>query len=144
MSVANERIEEPAEAEHDAQLKRLGELLSEGAVEEARSLIREMADRWPDSPRVQHYARVLAPPVVRVRPGRSGRGRSRELGWLREHGHEYPDQWLALLGDQLIAADPSVGKVMDVMNEVPGGSEALLHFQPGVQPWIRHRPGGGT
>src|SRR5262245_31299314 len=110
MAVASEKSLIPAEAEHDATLKHLGALIGEGAVEEARALVKELEARWPDSPRVQHFARVLAPPVVRVRPG-SGRSRDREFAWLREHAHEYPDCWLALLGDQLIAADPSVGKV---------------------------------
>jgi hypothetical protein len=85
---------------------------------------------------VQHFARVLAPPVVRVRPGR-GRSRDREIAWLREHAHEYSDCSLALLGDQLVAADPSLGKVMDIVRATPGAQDAILYFRPGDQPWIR-------
>lgn len=52
-----------------ADLKRLGEMLAEGDVEGARAWVSELQTRWPESERVRHYARVLAPPTVRVVPG---------------------------------------------------------------------------
>jgi hypothetical protein len=113
-----------------AELERLEQMLGRGAVEEARALVREMPDRWPDSPKVRQYARVLAPPEVRLGDRGSGRSRDLEHAWLREHAQEYPGCWIALLGDRMVAADPSVATVYAAMRDLPGGTEALLHFQP--------------
>jgi hypothetical protein len=45
-----------------ADLTRLGRLLEIGDVEGARSFVKELEGRWPESERVRHYVRVLAPP----------------------------------------------------------------------------------
>jgi hypothetical protein len=108
----------------------LGQLLGEGAVEEARALVREAAQRWPDSPKVQKWARVLEPPKVRVLEPRRAIPRDKESAWIRQHAHEYPGRWLALRGDQLIAADADVAKVLEIINSTGHGEEFLLHFQP--------------
>ncbi|MEP7339291.1 MAG: DUF5678 domain-containing protein [Acidobacteriota bacterium] len=36
---------------------------------------------------------------------------SRELQWLKEHRHEYPEQWVALEGGRLIAHGPQAREV---------------------------------
>src|SRR4051794_34496356 len=80
-------------------LLQLRELLDKGDIEGARAQIQRLAGKWPESDHVQHLARVLAPPVVSLIPGRPGHSRQRERDWLREHSHEYAGCWLALLGD---------------------------------------------
>jgi hypothetical protein len=52
-------------------------LLTEGTVERARLVVRELERRWPESEDVQYWARVLAPPKTRVRHGERGRPLSR-------------------------------------------------------------------
>jgi len=38
---------------------------------------------------------------------------SRELQWVKEHRHEYVDQWVALDGDRLLASGPVAREVYD-------------------------------
>ena len=44
---------------------------------------------------------------MRLSPSRD---RSREIEWLRTNRAKYPDQWVVIEGDQLIAADPDALK----------------------------------
>jgi hypothetical protein len=111
-------------------LARLCCLLGEGAVSEARALVEEAQHRWPDSPQVQKWARLLEPPQARVCRGTNAPSRSQEYAWLREHAHEHPAQWLALLGDTLIAADANLTRVLEIVRETGRAGDTLLHFQP--------------
>src|SRR5229473_3101784 len=86
-----------------ADLQHLRDLLEADRVPEARRFVKELEQRWPEAERVQHYARVLEPPKVRMRPDIPARSREREWKWLEQHGREYPGCWLTIYGDQLIA-----------------------------------------
>ena len=112
-------------------LLRIRTLLEQHDIEGARAYVKDLAARWPDSAQVQHYARVLAPPVARVvEDSRPAKARDLELAWLREHGHEYPGCWLSILDDRLIAADPSLSAVIARTGEAVGDASALLFYQP--------------
>jgi hypothetical protein len=113
-----------------ADLSRLRDMVERSDVEGARAYVKELEQRWPDSHRVHHWARVLAPPVARRVPGKPGRSFAREHAWLREHRREYPGCWLAVLEDRLLDADPDVGTLLTRLRQTPGGKDALLHFQP--------------
>lgn len=115
-----------------AALERLRNLVGSSSIEEARSFARELARRWGTSEEVQYWTHVLAPPIVRVRHGERGRSLDRERAWLRLHAASYPGCWLALLGDQMVAADPDLGVVLRTVRQTPGAEQALLHFEPGV------------
>jgi len=114
-----------------ADLRRLNDMIERDAVEEARRYVEELEQRWPDSPRVRHFAVVLAPPVARSRPDLKPRRRDREWKWLQEHGHEYPGCWLAVHEDRLIAADPDRQIVVARVREELGDEGALFFHQPG-------------
>jgi hypothetical protein len=124
-------VEEP---ELTAALDHLRDLVGSGSIEEARAFIRELERLWGRSDEVQYWARVLAPPTVRVRHGERGRPLDRERAWLREHATAYPGRWLALLGDQLVAADPDLSVVLQKIHQTPGAEQALYHFEPPEHP----------
>jgi hypothetical protein len=113
-----------------ADLARLRQLLERGEVEEARDWASKLESRWPGSEAVRGYARVLAPPRVSVRPGHQGASRHLERAWLREHAGQYPGRWLAILDDQLLAADPDLRTVLATVQQTPDSRRPLLHFQP--------------
>jgi hypothetical protein len=113
-----------------ADLQHLRDLLEQDQVDNARRFVKELEQRWPTSDRVQHYARVLAPPVVRSRPDIPARSSEREWKWLEEHGHEYPGCWLAIYEDRLIAADPDRRVVTARATEALGEETYLLFHQP--------------
>jgi hypothetical protein len=126
-----ERTQNTEEAEALARLRRL---LEEGAVEEARRLAPEMTARWPASAAIQHLARVLEPPrVVPSPPGLRGRSFDREHAWLQQHAGEHPGCWLAIYGDQLIAANPDLSVVRRAIRAAIGDEMALLHYEPAEQ-----------
>lgn len=115
----------------NCELRRLRDLVDNGRVDEARVLIKEMEQRWPESAPVQHFARVLAPPKVLPPSGRPNRSFEREHAWLRQHAREYPGQWLAVLGGRLVAADRELSRVLELLRQTPNGNRALLHRQFG-------------
>jgi hypothetical protein len=138
-AVGTEDPDYPLTAEQlEHRLTQLREHVSNGQISEARADIQQMAVRWPDSERVQHWARVLAPPEVVPTTGPDPRSqpRDRERAWLREHGLEYPGCWLAVYEDSLIAADPDLRAVRAEARQKLGHRTALLHYQPGEP---RHR-----
>lgn len=122
-----------ADEELEQRLAQLRDDVSHSRVPEARAAVKDLAARWPDSPRVQYWASVLAPPVIVPTSGRDPRSRprDRERAWLREHRHEYPGCWLAVFEDRLIAADPDLAVVFREARRVLGTEGALLHYQTG-------------
>jgi hypothetical protein len=104
-----------------------------GHVDEARALVKELEARWPESERVQYWARVLAPPVVVPTPEahRNVRPLDREHAWLQKHRRAYPGCWLAVHEDRLIAADPDLGVVLAEARRQLGSEGAVLYWQPG-------------
>jgi hypothetical protein len=127
-----EKPRQPLRRLNDA-LIRIHDLINEGDLTGARQLVREMTQRWPDSERVRRLSTLLAPPTVSIRQGNMGRPRHEEHDWLREHAHEYPACWLAILGSRLIAASPDARVVIAAVRQDPTAAGALLHFQPGSQ-----------
>lgn len=116
--------------ELEADLDRLRQMVEASDVEGARAFVKEVEARWPDSDRVRHWARVLAPPVTRLVPGKKGRPYTQENTWLREHAQEYPGCWLAVQGDRLLAADPDFAVVLATVRQNEAADSALFHFQP--------------
>jgi hypothetical protein len=111
-------------------LLRLRGFLERSDIEGARAFVKELEHRWPESERVRHFARVLAPPVARTLPGVRIRRLDQEYAWLRAHASEYPGCWLAVLGDRLVAADPDFIAVMAIVRQSQDTEQPLLFFQP--------------
>jgi hypothetical protein len=118
----------PEDQELLAGLAQLRALLEQEDIEGARRYVRELEQRWPDSERVRHHARTLAPPTTRPRPDIKAVNRDRERGWLRAHAHEYPGCWIAVLGDQLVAADRELKVVVSRIRQDPALQDAILYF----------------
>lgn len=139
---ANERAEAEEAAALSVQLATLRTLIERGQVERARRLVNELEARWPDAARVRHFARVLAPPKGKVMEGRRYRSLDREREWLRAHAKEYPGCWIAVHGDQLVAADPHLPAVIATVRRDPATADAVLQFQPEtmVAKGSRHTP----
>jgi hypothetical protein len=64
---ANERPE-PQGGGVEAALAPLRVLLERGDEQGARRLVGELLKQWPDSPRLQHLSRILAPPPFALGP----------------------------------------------------------------------------
>ena len=132
-----ESLDPFAQSPHYLQeIAKLQSLLTRGKIEEARRFAGELEGRWPHSALVRRFARVLAPPVARVVPGRAGMSREqtvKESAWLRDHAHEYPGCWVVLDGDRLIAAHPSFHAAMEEADRRAGSELGSLHYvRPGT------------
>jgi hypothetical protein len=121
---------EDAEAALAADLGQLRALLERDAIEAARTLVRSLQEKWSGSDQVQHYARVLAPPRVRVEDSGERAAYKTERAWLRRHGGEFPGCWLAVHGDCLVGVSPDPDEVERQLEAYPRREAVLLHFQP--------------
>ncbi len=101
-----------------------------GDLEGARAPLRELQALHPEAAAVTDLARLLAPPGVRAVVRAPLRSMAAEHDWLHAHAHEHPGCWLALLGDQLLAADRDLREVVETARKTPGGERALLHYEP--------------
>jgi hypothetical protein len=127
-------VSPPTDGDLEQRLAQLRDAISRGGlVPKAREAVKELEARWPEDPRVQYWARVLAPPRVIPTPEahRHRRPLDRERAWLKQHAREYPGCWLAVYEDRLIAADPDFGVVLSEARRTLGEGKAFLHYQPG-------------
>ena len=139
VSVEIQRVSRPvaqdATPDLDRDMRELKDLVESDRVNDARVLVKRLVDRWPDSDRVKHWARVLAPPVARAVPGPPHRSMAAENAWFKSHGHEYPGCWIAVLGDQLLAADPSYKRVSECLEAVPHREDVVVFYYPDPGRW---------
>ena len=54
--------------------------------------------------------------------------------WLREHGHDYAGCWVAVHRGRLLAADPDLGRVMELANAEVGPANELITRAPERRP----------
>ncbi|MGO9256733.1 MAG: DUF5678 domain-containing protein [Bryobacteraceae bacterium] len=55
---------------------------------------------------------------------------TREMKWIAEHRAEYPDQWVSVEGDRLIAAEPDGLKVYQAAKAEGIESPFIVHILP--------------
>lgn len=136
----------PTDDELEQRLAQLRDDISHGGrVPEAREAVKVLEARWPEDPRVQYWARVLAPRVTPTPEAhRHRRPIDRERAWLKQHAREYPGCWLAVYEDRLIAADPDFEVVLSEARKSLGEGKAFLHYQPGEKERHDDRRGNQT
>jgi len=107
---------------------RIQALVNEERIREARALVKEALLNNPSEPGLQGWSEVLAPAKVRTAPPGTGMDfdRSAEIRWLEEHWEEYRGQWVALLGDELLAHG-TLDEVTAQLDAVDPKARALLH-----------------
>jgi hypothetical protein len=117
----------------ESDLAQLRRQIEQDDVLGARTFVAKLEQRWPDSPRVRRWARVLAPAEVTLVVDRPVRPLEREQEWLRKHRGENPGCWLAIHGDHLVAAHPDLGRVYEAVRAAIGDAPALIHFEGPVE-----------
>jgi len=116
-------------------LLRLRDFLEVSDTRGAVAYLRELAGRWPDSERVRHYLNVLDPGPARVLHGQRSRSFDGERAWIKAHAHEHPGRWIALYGEELLASEPTLVAVREILRQMPGREDALVFFVPGTDWW---------
>ena len=94
-----------------------------------------LAERFPTSGKLRHWAEALNPKSVSSRPG-TGRDTSAEDRWLKENAHRYPGCWQVVRGSELLAADPSLDTVRARVSElgIPASEVVLWREWPSLAP----------
>lgn len=110
-------------------------LLENGNLSGARACLSRFGEEWPEAERVARLSRLLTPAAVRLESEKPELSRTEEHQWLREHAHEYPGRWLALLGGKLIAAEQELSTVLDQVRRTARPDDVLLHFVPADATW---------
>jgi hypothetical protein len=118
------------EATHDAEVLRLKRMVEAADVEGARRYVKELEERWPDSPRVKYWASVLAPPVARSTGESTGRRLDDEYAWIKAHADEYRGQWVAVHGSTLVGASADLTEVLAQVKAHPEYKRPLLQKIP--------------
>ena len=108
---------------------RIRKLLERADLRGARTLLAEALNNSSE-PELEKLSRLLATPKSRSSPATEF-DRSTELRWLAEHGRSYAGEWVAVLGDQLLAHAPTLAELRVQLDEVERHAPAILHF---IQP----------
>jgi hypothetical protein len=116
--------ESPSSAEEYVELVR--SLLANGEAGAARRVAAEGAARFPDHPWLEKTDRVINPKAIIATSGGAPE-RTREFAWLRENSARYRGNWVALLGDRLLASGRELANVFQEIRSQGLESKALVH-----------------
>lgn len=114
-----------------AYVPRIRRLVEEDKVGAARKLVEEALRENPDEPYLAYWKEVLSPArFLGVNPARDF-DRSAEIRWLEEHWPEYRGEWVALLGEELLAHGTLKEVSARLDKEFPGAPVLLEYIEPG-------------
>ena len=105
---------------------RIRELLAQERLLEARELLKEALRDEGDNPELRRFQVVLAPPEV-APVAFTDVDRSDELKWIVSHGKEYRGEWVAVLGNELVAHARSLKALRAALQKLPENGTPLVH-----------------
>jgi hypothetical protein len=114
----------------EAAEREIAQLAEAGRVREARESLQHALAVSPQSAGLKEWQKVLAPPMVRRVKGARTPSRQREREWLKLHASEHRGQWVALVGNRLLAAGPAFADVVAEARRKGEAASALVHFVP--------------
>ncbi|MBW8875740.1 MAG: hypothetical protein JF614_12315 [Acidobacteria bacterium] len=118
-----------AEPETRSYRERIRELVEADRVEGARRLLAEALERGDHGEDLSRWERVLAKTKGRRNPEVAlDFDRTPEITWIREKSDPYKGQWVALLGDQLLAHSASLDEVMAVLEANKPPRRPMVHY----------------
>jgi hypothetical protein len=106
VAVLETELSQLKERLQQAETAPLIQLVEAGRITEARQLVSLLLKASP-SPRLEQWARVLAPPEASVAPAATGGTLARDNAWLRANAKDYAGRWVALRDGVLVDADAS-------------------------------------
>lgn len=122
--------DDPIEEEARSYMERIDERVFYGDIHGARALVAEAIERGIQDERLPKLQEILAPArVLGTRPADEP-DRTGELHWLDTHWESYRGQWVALLGEELLAHSSDLGEVVAKLKENPTPKRPLLHRIP--------------
>jgi len=102
------------------------ELLRDNHVAAARRMLDVLPSADVADPALSRLHRVLAVPVTRP-SARRDVDRTAEYRWLREHGREHPNRWVAIDGDALVASAATLRELRQSIRRLDLPRPPLIH-----------------
>lgn len=98
-------------------------LLLEGRIRAAQDLLTSTGDLVPADSKLRE---VLAPPRITRSDGRDV-DRTPEYNWLNEHWVEHQGEWVALVGDILVASSGTFKELLAQIEPLRFDRKPLIH-----------------
>lgn len=95
-------------------LGRIHEHVRAGRIRIAQSLARDSAVRYPEDSEAKKACRILTGGEATPRP-KTGRSLRDEYRWLRSPPDEYRGCWVALVGEEVVAAADTLAKLRELL-----------------------------
>ena|SRR5215210_2436547 len=121
-------LRKPTPEETRTYRERIRELVEQDRVGAARALLTEALERGDSGEDLSLWREILAPAKVRKSSKERDFDRTPEIHWLTQHGRKYRGQWVALLGEELLAHSPSLNAVVVALEKNKPKRRPLLHY----------------
>jgi hypothetical protein len=121
-------LRKPDQEETSSYREKIRALVEADRVGAARTLLAEALQKGDHEEDLSRWQAILAPAKVSKSTKERDFDRSPELGWLARYGNQYPGQWVALLGDELLAHSKSLGEVVAALEKNKPKRRPLLHY----------------
>lgn len=105
---------------------RIRDLVERDLVGAARRLVKEALQVFPDHPALVSWGKALAPAEARLSAG-TGVDRSAEFAWIERNASLYRGQWVAVLGDTLLAHADTARELASQLDENPTEIPPFVH-----------------
>ena len=106
-------------------LERARHMLGRLRVRDARELLQLGAANYPEDEQIVRLLRAISPGRV-SRVGGSVPDRTKEMAWIRENGHKYRNQWVAIGGSELLACASSLRELVETVKRLERENESPL------------------
>jgi len=103
--------------------EQIGSLLAEGRISEAQNLFNTSGDLLPADSKLRE---VLSPPRIRLSDYKDV-DRTPEFRWINTHADEYQGQWVALVGETLVASSDSLKELLAQLRALRCERRPLIH-----------------
>ncbi|HWM92082.1 MAG TPA: DUF5678 domain-containing protein [Thermoanaerobaculia bacterium] len=121
-----EPIKVPYEETAEEYAARIRDLVENDRVGGARKLVAEAIERFPDHPALTGWQKALARAQATLSPA-TGVDRSAEFAWIQRNASSYRGQWVAVLGDKLLAHAATAGELASKLDVIPTDVPPFLH-----------------
>ena len=98
-------------------LERARDMLGRQRVRDARELLQLGAANYPEDKQIVGLLRAISPGRVSRTEG-SVSDRSKEMAWIRENGNKYRNQWVAIVGSELVACANSLRDLLETLKRL--------------------------
>ena len=112
--------------EPGAIVKRIRQLLGEGQLQDARSLVNQALQTYPNEPELLRIQRLITPGRV-TSMADCYPDRKTEFNWIACNRVKHRGKWVALIGEQVIAMEDDAEALMQALKHQDLSTSPLVH-----------------